>query len=189
MGMDGTIRAWKFDTNSANFACAATIPLPLGEVFAMHHYDSGFWIGARQGISCLSPQTLEPLGKIDYRAGRVVALLPYQGRMMVVFADGVVKVYSSGGQEEFSHGPLGEHTTNTAAAVMRHPHANKDLLLCGQEFGYVTAYEIPEFKPRGTFTTGYEGDVTAILDMGADGIFATFGLSGDIVLWRWQRDG
>jgi len=187
--LDGTIRAWKLDPNTAAFSCVATVPIELGEVFAIRSYDTGFWVGARRGIGCLGPQDLQPLGKIDYAAARVVALLPYQGRMLVAFADGVVKVYGSAGNEEFSHGPLGEHTTTTAAALLRHPHAGKDVLLCGQELGYVTAYEVPEFKPRGTFTTGYEGDVTAIVDMGADGIFATFGLTGDVVLWRWERNG
>eukprot|EP00429_Kryptoperidinium_foliaceum_P119345 CAMPEP_0176295754 /NCGR_PEP_ID=MMETSP0121_2-20121125/57832_1 /TAXON_ID=160619 /ORGANISM="Kryptoperidinium foliaceum, Strain CCMP 1326" /LENGTH=114 /DNA_ID=CAMNT_0017636847 /DNA_START=6 /DNA_END=347 /DNA_ORIENTATION=+ len=106
---------------------------------------------------------------------RVVALVPYSDRVIAALADGSVKVYGEGG-EEFSSGPIGEHTTNTAVAIVRHPHANLDLLLCGQQLGYVTAYELPAFRPRGTFTTGYEGDVSAILPLGGEGVFATFGL-------------
>merc|ERR1712048_918726 len=130
------------------------------------------WIGADKGICCVSLQTMAPVGSIDSQA-RVVGLLSYQSRVLAGFADGIIKVYDAKGCEEFSHGPLGEHTTNTSIALLRHPYANKDLLLCGQEFGYVTVYDIPDFAPRGTFTTGYEGEVTAIVDMVADGIFVT----------------
>lgn len=48
-----------------------------------------------------------------------------------------------------------------------------------------TVYDVPDFRPRGTFTTGYDGDVTAIVDMG-NGIFITCGLAGDVVIWRWD---
>ena len=98
----------------------------------------------------------------------------------------VVKVFDGTGAERHSHGPVGEHTTNTAVALLQHPHDGVMILLCGQELGYVTAYEVPEFRPRGTFTTGYQGDVTAIVDMGASGMFATCSFSGDVHLWQWQ---
>jgi len=186
---DGAVRAWKYDAQLGGFACAATVAVPLGPVFSLLvQQPDSLWVGAQRGISCVSLQTLQPVGSID-ASSRVVRLVPYQGCVLAAFADGVVKVFDASGKEQFSHGPLGEHTTNTAVALVRQPHANKDVLLCGQEYGYITAYDIPDFRPRGTFTTGYEGDISAIIDMGSDGIFATFGLSGDVVLWRWERAG
>mmetsp|Transcript_73758 Transcript_73758/g.198769 ORF Transcript_73758/g.198769 Transcript_73758/m.198769 type:complete len:484 (+) Transcript_73758:59-1510(+) len=185
--LDGSVRAWRYDDVAGAFNCVATLPIPLGPVYALHlQLPDGLWVGSQKGISVLGLQSLQPVGKIDSSAP-VVAMLPYEGSVLVALGSGVVKVFSASGQEQFSHGPVGEHTTNTAVAVVRHPHANKDVLLCGQEFGYVTAYDIPDFRPRGTFTTGYEGEVTSIISMGADGIFATFGGAGDVVIWRWER--
>jgi hypothetical protein len=129
---------------------------------------------------------MEPIGRIETPAPPM-KLLSYQGRVLAALTNGMVKVFDGSGKEEFSHGPLGEHTTNRAVAMIRHPQTQKDLLLCGQDSGNVTAYDIPEFTPRGSFHTGFEGAVTAILDLGSsDGTFVTCGLSGDVVLWRWE---
>lgn len=192
--LDGTVRAWQYDQAVGSFHCAATVQSPLGNVFALHTTAGALggvggllWLGTQQGISCLK-QGLQPVGEIRSTA-RVVGFLPYQGCVIAAFTDGRVKVFDALGNEQFSHGPLGEHTTNTAVALIRHPQSNKDVLLCGQELGKVTAYDVPDFRPRGTFTTGFEGEVTVILDMGEDGIFLTCDLSGEMVLWRWDRDG
>lgn len=185
---DGTIRAWQYDAGSASFRCAATVQSPLGQVFKIHVSPPGsLWVGSQRGISCVSLETMQPVGNIESPA-RVVGLAPYQNSIIAAFANGVIKAYDAAGNEQFSHGPLGEHTTNTAIGMMRIPRIGKDILLCGQEFGYVTVYDMPDFKPRGSFTTGYDGDVMAIVDMMADGIFITCGLEGDVVLWRWEDD-
>merc|ERR1712194_801710 len=120
--MDGSVRIWKFDEAACGFTCAAMLPSAVGPVFALHaQLPEALWVGA------------------------------YQGAVLVAFADGVVKFYDPVGKEQFSHGPLGEHTTNTAASILRHPREGKDILMCGQEWGYVTAYDLPDFRPRGTF--------------------------------------
>ncbi|CAE8734318.1 unnamed protein product [Polarella glacialis] len=186
---DGTVRVWNYDDGTGKFACSATIPTPfLRAIFDIHLEPSGptLWIGTEKGIILLSLQSLQPIRNIE-SAACVVRLLSYQGCILAALANGVVKIFDLAGQEQFSHGPVGEHTTNSVVALLRHPQANKDILLCGQEIGYVTAYDIPEFRPRGTFNTGYEGDVTAIVDM-SGGVFATCGLTGDVVIWRWERD-
>uniref|UniRef100_A0A7S4PTD7 C3H1-type domain-containing protein n=1 Tax=Alexandrium monilatum TaxID=311494 RepID=A0A7S4PTD7_9DINO len=186
---DGTIRAWQHDPGSGGFRCAATVQSPLGQVFKIHvQPPSSLWVGAQRGISCVNLQTMQPVGNIEAPA-RVVGLLPYENSIIAGFANGVVKAYDPAGNEQFSQGPLGEHTTNTTISMMRIPRINKDVLLCGQEFGYVTVYDMPDFKPRGSFTTGWDGEVMAIVDMMADGVFVTCGLSGDVVIWRWREDG
>eukprot|EP00401_Gymnodinium_catenatum_P027698 CAMPEP_0117509340 /NCGR_PEP_ID=MMETSP0784-20121206/27423_1 /TAXON_ID=39447 /ORGANISM="" /LENGTH=454 /DNA_ID=CAMNT_0005304941 /DNA_START=1 /DNA_END=1361 /DNA_ORIENTATION=- len=183
---DCTIRAWRRDGSTGSFQCAATIQSPVGPAYSFHvsTQAGSLWVGAQQGVSCISLQSLQCVGSIHSTA-QVVGLLPYEDCIIACYADGVAKVLDATGNEKFSHGPVGEHTTNTAVALMRHPHAGKTLLLCGQELGYVTAYDLPEFRPRGTFATGYQGDVTAIVDMGADGLFVTTSFSGDVVIWRW----
>mmetsp|Transcript_12531 Transcript_12531/g.25482 ORF Transcript_12531/g.25482 Transcript_12531/m.25482 type:complete len:434 (-) Transcript_12531:120-1421(-) len=186
---DGTVRAWQYDAASGTFRCAATVQSPLGQVFKIHvQAPSSLWVGAQRGISCVSLQTMQPVGNIESPA-RVVGIVPYQSSIIVAFANGVIKAYDAAGNEQFNHGPLGEHTTNTSIGMMNIPRLNKDILLCGQEFGYVTVYDMPDFRPRGSFTTGYDGEVMAIVDMMADGIFITCGLSGDVVVWRWDDTG
>lgn len=184
--MDATVRASKYDDAAGAFSCVASLPMALGPVYSLHlQLPDALWVGAEQGITVISLQSMRAVGQVA-SAAPVITMLPYGGSIIVVFGNGVVKVFDHAAKEQFSHGPVGEHTTNTAAAIVRHPVANKDVLLCGQELGYVTAYDIPEFRPRGTFTTGYEGSVTAIVDMSAGGVFATFGDTGDVVLWRWE---
>lgn len=187
---DCSVCACKYDAACGAFQCATTVASTVGPVFALHvdMTSAGLWVGGHQGISCVSLQTMQSSGSIASPA-QVVALLPYESCVIAAYGDGVVKVFDAGGKEQFSHGPVGEHTTNTAVTIMRHPVAGKMLLLCGQELGYITAYDLPEFRPRGTFSTGYQGDVTAIVDMGADGLFFTCSFSGDVILWRWERDG
>lgn len=185
---DGTVRAWQFDAASAAFHCVATIQSPLGKVFRLLLPNAeSLWVGAEQGISCVSLQTMQAVGSIA-SPFRVVGLLAYQGSVIAAFANGALKVFDTAGNVQFNQEPLGEHGTNTSIAIMRIPYANKDVLLCGQELGYVTVYDIPDFKPRGSFTTGWDGEVMAIVDMMADGIFVTCGMEGDIVIWQWVGD-
>merc|ERR1712070_1037369 len=105
--------------------------------------------------------------------------------MVATCVDGSVNIYDAGTGQRFSKGTLGEHTTNTAAAIVKHP-SGKAILLCGQATGRVTAYDLPDITPRNTFVTGHEDSVTSIADMGADGLFTTCGLSGGVVIWRWE---
>merc|ERR1712151_545616 len=69
--------------------------------------------------------------------------------------------------------------------VMMHPTANKPMLLCGQTQGYVTAYDLPDFRPRGSFVCKNNSDIKAIKDVKCDGLFLTGGMHGDIMVWQW----
>lgn len=44
--------------------------------------------------------------------------------------------------------------------------------------GYITAYDLPEFRPRGSFCCKDRSDVKAIVDAQSDGLFLTAGLHG-----------
>merc|ERR1712216_144885 len=168
----------------SGFACAATIESPLGGAQSLLAVNGGLWVGSERGICCINLRSLQVVGNIQSSA-RVVGLLSYQDCVIAAFADGVVRIFDVNGNEKFKHGPVGEHTTNTAVALQRHPTEGKDMLLCGQELGYVTVYDVPEFRPRGTFCSGYDGDITSIVDMGAGGVFVTCGLAGEVIIWRW----
>merc|ERR1719356_791236 len=72
---------------------------------------------------------------------------------------------------------------------MVHPMTNKPVLLCGQQFGYITAYDLPDFRPRGSFVCKQNSDVKAIVDVKFDGMFVTGGVHGDIMVWQWSANG
>ena len=55
--------------------------------------------------------------------------------------------------------------------------------------GYITAYDLPEFRPRGSFCCKDRSDVKAIVDARSEGVFLTAGLHGDIIIWRWGAAG
>lgn len=48
--------------------------------------------------------------------------------------------------------------------------------------GYITAYDLPEFRPRGSFCCKDRSDVKAIVDAQSEGLFLTAGLHG--VPWQ-----
>merc|ERR1712064_177823 len=95
----------------------------------------------------------------------------YGGYLIAAFRNGDVKVYNGAGQEGFNFVARGEHNTNYAVEIMEHPATRKGMLLCGQQFGFVTAYDLPEFRPRGSFVSRNNSDITAVLDAKADGMF------------------
>jgi len=132
---DGTVRAWKHDAASG-FVCAATVQSTLGPVHALLVQKlGGMWVGCQRGITCVDLVSLQAVGSIESPA-RVVGLEQYLDCVIAAYADGVVRIFDATGSENFKHGPLGEHTTNTAIALQRHPQEGKDILLCGQELGY-----------------------------------------------------
>jgi len=174
---------------AGRFQCAGQ-PLnnPTGAVSAVKVFNGGLWVGAEQGITCFDLNTLQPKGTIPSTAG-VAEMIEFEGYILVAFKNGEVRIFDGGGSQTYLHPPQGEHTTNTAVALMTHPFANKPMLLCGQQYGYVTVYDLPEFRPRGTFVSRERSDIRAIVDAKADGMFLTAGNQGDIMVWQWQRQG
>jgi len=186
---DSCIRLWRHSETSAGFECVATVRSEAGGVTALLvQMPENLWVGGQSGINCLRLQRMESAGTLA-SAERVVSLLSFESYVLAAYGNGAVKAFNAAGVETFCHGPAVEHSSNTVMTTMRHPGSGKAMLLCGQKRGLVAVYDLPEFRPRGTFSTGYEGDVTAIVDLDQDGLFATCGLSGDVVLWRWEGNG
>jgi len=115
--------------------------------------------------------------------------MQFENFMIGTFRNGEVSIYDASGAQIFNRQPMGEHTSNTAVQLMMHPVANKPMLLCGQTLGYITAYDLPEFRPRGSFCCKDRSDVKAIVDAQSEGLFLTAGLHGDIIIWRWTQGG
>merc|ERR1712194_208449 len=167
----------------------ATIQNTAGSVFALLVQMPGsLWVGSQSGINCLRLQTMQSGGTVA-STERVVCLASFETHVLAAYSNGMVKAFDSAGIETFSYGPVGHHISNTAMTLMCHPDGGKPILLCGQKRGVITVYDVPEFRLRGTFSTGYEGDVAAIVDLEQNSMFATCGLSGDVILWRWGSNG
>merc|ERR1719401_721914 len=116
-------------------------------------------------------------------------MLQLEGHMLITFRNGDVKIFDGTGSEKFVHPAVGEHTSNTSAALMMHPLENKQMLLCGQKFGYVTAYDLPEFRPRGSWVCRHNSDIRALLDVKANGMVVTAGGQSDVMVWAFGRPG
>merc|ERR1712216_1033232 len=71
------------------------------------------------------------------------------------------------------------------ACLMTHPTENKPMLLCGQQFGYVTAYDLPEFRPRGSWVCKQGSEIRSMLDCQFNGLFLTGGAHSDVMMWKW----
>mmetsp|Transcript_72624 Transcript_72624/g.117089 ORF Transcript_72624/g.117089 Transcript_72624/m.117089 type:complete len:413 (+) Transcript_72624:107-1345(+) len=186
---DGTVRLWTFDPAAGRFQCHGQ-PLnnPSGPVNCMRVLGEALWVGGNTGITCFDLASLQPKGTLPAEHP-VTGLIECSGYMAATFRDGSVKIYDPAGSPIFQRPPMGEHTSNTAVELMMHPLTNKAMLLCGQQLGYVTAYDLPEFKPRGSFCCKDRSDIKVILDTKNAGMFLTAGFHGDIMVWQWGAPG
>jgi len=163
------------------------------------------WIGGQAGIAKIDLNSgVNIAGGIKTEA-EVVGMSFFQGYVLVSLANAVIKIFSPDGNEEFSHGPTGDHTQTTAVECMMIPGAteNEDcpVIICGQRDGYITVYDLPSFEARGSFCIetqkgagkqgGYKGggkqgpgSVKAICDCGG-GMFTIGSESGDLSFWQW----
>jgi len=180
---EGTVMLWTFQGGS--FQChGQPLTNPSGPVTSLRVLNDALWVGGYQGITCFDLGTLQARGTITSQH-HVTGLLEFQTFMIATFRNGEVNIYDPSGSQIFNRPPMGEHTSNTAVEVMMHPSTQKPMLLCGQVQGYVTAYDLPEFRPRGSFCCKDRSDVKAIVDAKSSGMFLTAGLHGDIIVWQW----
>lgn len=186
---DATVKLWTPNPQAGIWqSCGQAMNNPTGPVSAVQVFNDALWVGADQGITCFDLNTLQAKGSIPSTAG-ISRMFELQGYMLVAFKNGEVKIFDNAGAQTYLHPSRGEHTSNTAVEMMMHPFENKPMLLCGQEFGYVTAYDLPDFRPRGTLVAKNGSDIRAIVDVKADGMFLTAGQHGDIMAWQWQQGG
>merc|ERR1712232_393933 len=63
------------------------------------------------------------------------------------------------------------------------------ILMLGEDFGWVTAYLVPEFEPLGKFYVGQANEpasrIRAICDCGNREMFVVGTESGDLQVFRW----
>jgi len=186
---DGTVRLWTRPNPQSRWqGHGQPINNPSGAVNVVRILGDGLWVGAQNGITCFDLNSLQPRGTLPANFP-CTGLVECQGFMLATFRNGDVKIYDGAGNQTFHLPSRGEHTSNTAVEFMMHPLLNKPMLLCGQQFGYVTAYDLPDFRPRGSFVCRNNSDVKAILDVKFGGMFITAGAHGDIMVWQWGTPG
>lgn len=179
---DGTCRIWSHDA-AHGFICAATIQNPLGPISCIVATSMGLWMGCSKGVSCVNLQALQVTGGIEASAG-VTKLACFQDSVIATYADGAIRIFDAGGQETKSLYCCGQATT--AVAVLRHPHQGKHMLLCGHGAGCISVYDLPQCQLQGEFCSGYNGAVTAVVDLAPWPAFATCGAVGEVVIWLWE---
>lgn len=186
---DGTVRLWTRNPQTGRYqAHGQALNNPTGAVTSVRVLNDGLWVAGQNGITCFDLSTLQPRGTVA-STHQVTGLLECTGYMLATFYNGDIKIYDAGGTETFNLPSRGEHTSNTAVELMTHPIANKPILLCGQQYGYVTAYDLPDFRPRGSFVCKHNSDVKAIVDAKFGGMFLTGGAHGDVMVWQWGAPG
>eukprot|EP00931_Biecheleriopsis_adriatica_P110665 TRINITY_DN84957_c0_g1_i1.p1 TRINITY_DN84957_c0_g1~~TRINITY_DN84957_c0_g1_i1.p1 ORF type:complete len:403 (-),score=80.74 TRINITY_DN84957_c0_g1_i1:11-1219(-) len=182
---EGTVRLWTFNQQTGGFqGHGQPMSNPSGPVTCAKVLNDALWVGGNSGITCFDLASLQAKGTISSQH-QVTGLLQMEQHMIATFRNGEVVIYDASGSPVFKRPPMGEHQSNTAVELMMHPIANKPMLLCGQQFGYITAYDLPEFKPRGSFVCKDRSDTKAICDAKSGGMFLTGGFHGDIMVWKW----
>lgn len=187
--MDGCVRLWTMNPANGQFQAAGQpLTSPSGPVSSIKVLDGGLWVAGETGITVFDLSTLQAKGTLASSVP-VTCLVDFQGHVVAGFRDGSLKIYSAAGQEAFARGPVGEHRSNTAMEIMVHPITQKPVLLCGQQHGYVTAYDLPDFTPRGSWCCRSSSDIRALADCRVNGMFFTGGVRGDIMMWQWAQPG
>merc|ERR1711957_694306 len=182
---DGTVRLWTRNPQIGRFqAHGPALQNPSGAVFDTAVMNDALWVAGQNGITCFDLGSLQARGTIPANH-QVTGLRECSGFMIAAFRNGDIKVYDPSGTETFNLPSRGEHTSNISMELMMHPVAGKMMLLCGQQYGYVTAYDLPDFRPRGSFVCKNNSDVKAIVDTKVGGLFLTGGVHGDIMVWQW----
>ncbi|CAE7246566.1 ZFWD3 [Symbiodinium natans] len=156
---EGQVRLWTFNGQTFQ-GHGQPLTNPSGPVTCLRVLGEALWVGGYEGISCFDLGTLQARGTISSQH-HVTGLLECQGFMIATFRNGEVSIYEASGSQVFRRHAMGEHASNTAVELMLHPATQKPLLLCGQVQGYVTAYDLPEFRPRGSFCCKDRSDVKA----------------------------
>lgn len=182
---DGTVRLWTLNPQTCRYqGHGEAINNPTGAITAIRVVNGGLWVAAQNGITSFDLGTLQPRGTIP-STHQVTGLVDCDSFVLATLRNGDVKVYDGSGTETFNLPSRGEHTSNTACELIAHPATNKPMLLCGQQYGYITAYDLPDFRPRGSFVCKQNSDVKAILNLQVGGMFMTGGTHGDVMVWQW----
>lgn len=182
---EGIVRLWTRNEQMRQFQMHGN-PLtnPSGPVSALRVVGDGLWVGGQTGITCFDLNTLQPRGTLQ-SAHAVTGMVELDGHMIATYANGDIKIFDAAGGEKYVHLSRGEHTTNTSVAMMTHPIENKKMLLCGQRYGYTTAYDLPDFRPRGSWCCKNGSDIRGIVDVQSAGMFVTAGSHSDVFVWKW----
>eukprot|EP00397_Hematodinium_sp_SG-2012_P035059 GEMP01037670.1.p1 GENE.GEMP01037670.1~~GEMP01037670.1.p1 ORF type:complete len:516 (+),score=58.43 GEMP01037670.1:135-1550(+) len=184
--LDGTIRFWVFNQSASCFNCTHQLESHCGPVCSIQVLGECLWVGGERGMSCLNLLSLQLVGKIDCSSPMCGPFILFENYIIASFKDGSVGIYDQQGNEMYMQSAQGEHQSNTAVGLVKHP-SGVPLILCGQRGGFVTAYELPSFKPRGSFKGVDGSDVTSILDLGLDGMCVVGGDYGDLTIWQWSN--
>lgn len=182
---DATVRLWTLNQQTNRFQShGSPMQNPSGPVNVVKILGGSLWVGGNGGVTCFDLNTLQPKGTIE-SPHPVTGMLEFQNHMITTYRNGDVKIFDATGGVTYNHASAGDHTTNTASTLMMHPTENKPMLLCGQTLGYVTAYDLPEFRPRGSWVCKPNSDIRSIIDVKFGGMFITGGAHSDVIVWRW----
>lgn len=182
---DATVQCWTLNPQNGRYhPHGQPLQNPTGAITQTCIVDGSLWVAGQNGITCFDLASLQAKGTIP-STHQVTGLVDCQGFMVAAMRNGDLKVYDTLGNEKFNLPSRGEHTSNIALDIMMHPKENKPMILCGQQQGYVTAYDLPDFRPRGSFVCKQNSDIKAILDLKSGGLFMTGGAHGDIMVWQW----
>jgi len=181
---DGHIRMWVWQTHTESFNCTHVLQPEVGPIASILLLNNCLWVGGQRGISCMDLESLQVAGVIE-TPPVCGPLIHYEGFVISSFEDGSLAIYDEQGNEEFLLEAHGDHTTNTAFECMQHPSGTL-ILLCGQQDGFVTAYDLPALNARGSFITQKGSTVKFIKALNSNNMFVTGGEMGEITLWMWD---
>jgi WD40 repeat protein len=185
-GTDGTVRCWLPEGTAFNCNNTITEGIP-GAVQAMCVIGEHLWIGGASGIVVMelsSLRVLQAFGPKKFVAG----LLPYEGHLVVLYADGCIRIFEAAGGAEkpcnFAEAPLPAGPSACLAGLEIGPR-----LLVGHGKGQVSSITLPMFQLKKYWQTFQRCKVQCMTAAGADGIFLIGAENGTLQIWQRQEDG
>lgn len=192
---DGTFAIHTFRDGAfaqATQASLATMGGASGPIKALQVLGTSLWLGAKTGVSVIDLQTLTVKGTVPVNPELRDMVTYEEGGVpfcILALVNGGILILDSAGNPVFQRGPAGDHTSNTSISLVFHHVDQKFMLICGQDYGYCTAYDLPAFTPRGSFRVHEGSNITHLKEIRPggqpQGLFVVGGATGDVSLWQF----
>jgi len=180
-GHDASVRCWQASPGASQpFGCTHTIQEGMpGAVQCMAVLKDHLWVGTSNGIGIVELSSLRVIQSLAPKK-YCIAMLVYEGCMIVLYSDGMVIIFDAQGAEKLNTPPTPAGPATALVGIASGPR-----VLIGHARGQVTAVGLPMFNAIKTWQTFDKCKVQSICGApGTDGIFIIGGENGNLQLWK-----
>eukprot|EP00928_Gymnodinium_smaydae_P064970 TRINITY_DN48189_c0_g1_i1.p2 TRINITY_DN48189_c0_g1~~TRINITY_DN48189_c0_g1_i1.p2 ORF type:complete len:390 (+),score=79.58 TRINITY_DN48189_c0_g1_i1:67-1236(+) len=179
-GSDGVLKLWTMDEASQVLRCTHSIADGIpGASTTMAVLNEHLWVGGSSGIAIVELASLRVVHQLPPKRF-VAGVLPYEGHMIVVYADGSSAIFDHAGAQKHAQPAMPAGPVLDIAGLEVGPR-----LLCGHAKGQVTAITLPMFQVSKYWQALERCKAQCVASApGPEGIFIVGAENGSLQLWQ-----